>query len=108
MDISKFSVLVILCATERLKRMTSTLIPPLFNAVFHLSLSRRDDGGIQEKKSFSIYTTVKDKLGLPCAIDSYDVYQKRDETYLKEKILRYANWFAGSNKYQDVQECYEL
>ena len=81
---------------------------PLFNAVFHLSLSRSDDGSIQEKKSFSIYTTVKDKLGLPCAIDSYDVYKKSYETYLREKILRYANWFAGSNKYRNVQECYEL
>lgn len=81
---------------------------PLFNAVFHLSLSRRDDGSIQEKKSFSIYTTVKDKLGMPCAIDSYDIYRKRRETYLREKILRYANLFAGSNKYRDVRERYEL
>ena len=81
---------------------------PLFNAVFHLSLNRRDDGTIEEKKSFSIYTTVKDARGLPCAIDSFDVYAKRNETYLREKILRYANWFAGSEKYQNVQERYEL
>ena len=81
---------------------------PLFNTVFHLSLSRRDDGSIEEKKSFSIYTTVKDKSGMPCAIDSYDVYQKRGETYLREKILRSANYFAGCNKYNQVQERYEL
>lgn len=81
---------------------------PLFNAVFHLSLSRRDDGTIGVKKSFSIYTTVKDAQGLPCAIDSFDVYAKRNETYLREKILRYANWFAGSEKYDRVMERYEL
>lgn len=68
----------------------------------------RVGGSIEAKKNFSIYTTVKDKLGLPCAIDSYDVYQKRNDTYLREKILRYANWFAGSDKYKDVQEYYEL
>lgn len=81
---------------------------PLFNAVFHLSLSRRDDNSIEAKKSFSIYTTVKDKFGLPCAIDSYDVYKKRNDSYLREKILRYANLFAGNDKYTSVQERYEL
>ena len=81
---------------------------PLFNAVFHLCIHRRDDNSIEAKKAFSIYTTVKDKAGMPCAIDSYDVYKKRDETYLKEKILRYANWFAGSNRYTEVKEIYEL
>ena len=45
---------------------------------------------------------------MPCAIDSYDVYQKRSETYLREKILRYANWFAGSERYGTVGERYEL
>ena len=81
---------------------------PLFNAVFHLSLSRRADRSIEAKKSFSIYTTVKDKAGLPCVIDSYDVYKTLDETYLREMILRYANWFAGSERYDTVQERYEL
>ena len=81
---------------------------PLFNAVFHLSLSKKEDGSIDEKKSFSIYTTVKDENGLPCAIDSYDVFSVLDETYLREKILRYANTFAGSDKYTQIMERYEL
>ena len=81
---------------------------PLFNAVFHLSLTRNPDQSIKTEKSFSIYTTVKDEAGMPCAIDSYDVFKKRDDTYLREKILRYANWFAGGNKYSTVSEVYEL
>ena len=40
--------------------------------------------------------------------DSYDVYKTLDETYLREMILRYANWFAGSNRYDTVRERYEL
>ena len=45
---------------------------------------------------------------MPCAIDSYDVYKTRDDTYLREMIVRHANWFAGSDKYTAVQEVYEL
>ena len=82
---------------------------PLFNAVFHLALEKQADGKIEAKKSFSIYTTVTSPEGLPCAVDSYDVYQAaKKETYLREKILRHANLFAGGNKYEKVQERYEL
>ena len=81
---------------------------PIFSAVFHLTLTRGEDGKIEAKKSFSIYTTVKDSAGMPCAIDSYDVYKTRDDTYLREMIVRHANWFAGSDKYTAVQEVYEL
>lgn len=81
---------------------------PQFNAVLHLSLEKRADGGIDAKKSFSIYTTAKNELGLPSAIDSYDVYKTTNATFLKEQILRYANLFAGERKYEKVQERYEL
>ena len=76
--------------------------------MLHLSLEKRADGGIDAKKSFSIYTTAKNELGLPSAIDSYDVYKKTNATFLKEQILRYANLFAGERKYEKVQERYEL
>ena len=81
---------------------------PIFNSVFHLTLDRRKDGSVEAKRSFSIYTTVKDEIGLPCAIDSYDVYSVLNETYLREMILQSANDFAGSKRYSTVKERYEI
>jgi poly-gamma-glutamate capsule biosynthesis protein CapA/YwtB (metallophosphatase superfamily) len=81
---------------------------PLYNAVFHLSLDKKEDGTIEAKKSFSIYTTVKNKDGLSCVIDAYDVYKKKSEPYLGRTILRAANLFAGSKRYTEIRERYEL
>lgn len=81
---------------------------PIYNAVFHLSLDKKPDGTVEAQKSFSIYTTVKNFEGLPCAIDSYDVFKQKDEVYLGQNILRAANLFAGSEKYTEVSERYEL
>ena len=82
--------------------------PPLYNAVFHLSLDKKEDGTIDAKKEFSIYTTVKNADGLPCVIDSYDVLKRKGEVYLKQTILRAANLFAGEKRYTEVTERYEL
>ena len=81
---------------------------PIYNAVFHLALEKKEDGRIEEKKSFSIYTTVKNADGLPCVMDSYDVFKQKDETYLRETILRAANLFSGGKKYTQVCERYDL
>ena len=81
---------------------------PLYNAVFHLSLDKKEDGTIEAKKSFSIYTTVKNMDGLSCVIDAYDVYKKKSEPYLGRTILRAANLFAGKKRYTEIKERYEL
>ena len=81
---------------------------PLYNIVFHLALERKEDGRVLAKKSFSIYTTVKNADGLICPIDAYDVYCQKDEVYLKETLLSIANLFAGGQYYTEVQERYEL
>ncbi len=81
---------------------------PLYSIVFHLALEKTADGSIVAKKSFSIYTTVKNAQGLPCPIDAYDVYRLKDEVYLKETLVSIANLFAGGQYYTDVQERYEL
>ena len=85
-----------------------TYNPPIYNAVFHLSLEKDENGKIEAKKSFSIYTTVLDKYGLPEAIDSYDVHAVKNETYLREDILRFAKLFSGGKIYDKVQERYEI
>ena len=82
--------------------------PPIYNAVFHLELSMDDDGRIAEDKSFSIYTTALDPRGLPMAIDSFDVHAAKNETYLREDVLRYAKLFSGGKEYWKVAERYEL
>ena len=82
--------------------------PPIFNAVFHLTLVQNDDGAMDAKKSFSIYTTALDPRGLPVAIDSYDVHATKNETYLREDILRYAKLFSGGKEYTRVAERYEI
>jgi len=82
--------------------------PPVYNAVFHLELSMDDDGCIAEDKSFSIYTTALDARGLPVAIDSFDVHATKNETYLREDVLRYAKLFSGGKEYLKVKERYEL
>lgn len=81
---------------------------PLYNAVFHLSLSKNEQGKIESKQSFSIYTTMTDKRGIPVIIDSADLFKIKDETHLKSDILHYANLFAGEEKYTEVKERYEL
>lgn len=81
---------------------------PLYNAVFHLSLDRDAQGRIISKQSFSIYTTMTDARGLPVVIDSADLYKLKPEGHLKFDILRYANLFAGTDKYTEVQERYIL
>lgn len=81
---------------------------PLYNAVFHLQLDRDKNGGITAKKSFGIYTTVTDADGMPVITDSADVYGVNGETYVKSQILHYANLFAGEEKYENVEERYEL
>lgn len=82
--------------------------PPIYNAVFHLELSMDDGGRIAEDKSFSIYTTALDPRGLPMAIDSFDVHAVKNETYLREDVLRYAKLFSGGKEYWKVAERYEL
>lgn len=81
---------------------------PLYNAVFHLSLNKTDEGKVATKQSFSIYTTMTDKRGIPVVVDSADVYRIKGEAHLKSDILHYANLFAGKEKYDKVQERYEL
>ena len=81
---------------------------PLFNVVFHLSLDKKENGEIEAKKSFSIYTTVKNEQGVPCPIDAYDVYRQKDEVYLAQTLVSFANLFAGEQLYTQVQERYEL
>ncbi len=81
---------------------------PLYNAVFHLSLSRNEYGKIETGQSFSIYTTMTDKDGIPIITDSADLYKIKKEARLKSDILHYANLFAGKEKYHEVQEKYEL
>lgn len=81
---------------------------PVFSAVYHLDLSRREDGGIEAGHSFGIYTTVTDASGLPAVMDSYDIVQQRDENSLKMEILRQANLFVGGEKFDRVREVYEL
>lgn len=81
---------------------------PVYNAVFHLSLSKNEQGKVESKQSFSIYTTMNDERGVPIIIDSADVYKIRDEVHLRSDILRFANLFAGEEKYIYVEERYEL
>ncbi|MBQ8648559.1 MAG: CapA family protein [Clostridia bacterium] len=81
---------------------------PSYNAVFHLQLSKDENGKVQDKKSFSIYTTAFDSKGLPTVLDSADVYKINYATYIKSQILHYANLFAGEERYKEVQERYEL
>lgn len=81
---------------------------PLYNAVFHLNLRKNKNGKIEAEKSFSIYTTVTTPDGIPSAIDSADVFKIKDEPHLRSDILRYANLFAGEEKYNEVRERYEL
>ena len=81
---------------------------PLFNVVFHLSLSKDKQGKINSKQSFSIYTTMMDEKGLPIIVNSAKVYKIKAETHLKCDILRYANLFVGKEKYKEVQERYEI
>ncbi len=85
-----------------------TYNPPIYNAVFHLGLSVDDNGHITEDKSFSIYTTALDPQGLPIAMDSYDVHATKNETYLREDVLRFAKLFSGGKIYDKVQERYEI
>ncbi len=81
---------------------------PTYDAVFHLELSKDKNGKVKDKKSFSIYTTAFDEKGLPTVLDSYDVHKINNETYVRQEILRYANLFAGEEKYKEVKEEYEL
>lgn len=81
---------------------------PSYNAVFHLGLSKNEQGKIETKKAFSIYTTMTDKNGVPIIIDSSDLFTIKDETHLFSDILHYANLFAGEEKYTNIQERYEL
>ena len=81
---------------------------PSYNAVFHLQLSKDENGKVQDKKSFSIYTTAFDSKGLPTVLDSADVYKINYATDIKSRILHYANLFAGEERYKEVQERYEL
>jgi len=81
---------------------------PLYNAVFHLSLTRNAAGKIEAEKSFSIYTTLKDSLGVPVAVDSADVYSIDRSPHLASDILHYANLFAGEEKFDKVQERYSI
>ena len=96
MIISKFSVSAI------------SFDKPLYNAVFHLNLRKNENGKIEAEKSFSIYTTVTTPDGIPSAIDSADVFKIKEEPHLRSDILRYANLFAGEEKYNEVSERYEL
>jgi hypothetical protein len=41
-------------------------------------------------------------------MDSYDVFKQKDETYLRETILRAARLFSGGKKYTTVCERYDL
>ena len=81
---------------------------PLYNAVFHLSLTKNEQGKIEATQSFSIYTTMTDKRGLPVVINSADVYKIKPESHLKSDILHYANLFAGKEKYYEVKDRYEI
>ena len=81
---------------------------PSYNAVFHLGLSKNEQGKIETKKAFSIYTTMTDKNGVPMIIDSSDLFAIKNETHLFSDILHYANLFAGEKKYTNIQERYEL
>ncbi len=81
---------------------------PLYNAVFHLELSKNSSGSIDARKSFSIYTTMTSKDGLPVIIDSKDLLDIKNETHLRSDILHYANLFAGQEKYSEIKERYEL
>ena len=51
---------------------------------------------------------MNDEHGMPIVVDSSDVYKIRDEVHLRSDILRFANLFAGEEKYMYVEERYEL
>ena len=82
---------------------------PVYSAVYHLDISRGENGKINTKHSFSIYMTVTGQNGMPALMDTYDVYKTLDEAYIRSEPVRYANLFAGGARtYTEVQEVYEL
>lgn len=81
---------------------------PLYDVVFHLSLTKDEQGRVTGKQSFSIYTTMTDERGMPVVVNAADVYSIKPESHLRLDILRYANLFVGEEKYKEVQERYEI
>ena len=81
---------------------------PLYDVVFHLSLTKDEQGRVTGKQSFSIYTTMTDEKGMPVVVNAADVYSIKPESHLRLDILRYANLFVGEEKYKEVQERYEI
>lgn len=81
---------------------------PTYNAVYHLNLTKKADGTVDASHSFSLYTTMTDARGIPVLFDSAEVHRIKDETHLRSDILRYANLFAGKERYKSVQSLYTL
>ncbi len=79
-----------------------------FSVVFDLYLDKKEGGEITVKKEFGIYTTVVDEKGLPRVINSKKVADEFDQTRFKMETLRWANIFAGEEKYDEVKEFYGL
>ena len=77
-----------------------------YNAVLHLTLTKKADKVIVEKQ-FSLYKVLEGDGYLHVA-DTYDLYNETKDEKLKEEILYFANRFAGEQKYDVVQELYEL
>lgn len=81
---------------------------PTYNAVYHLNLSKNENGTVKASHSFSLYTTMTDARGIPVLFDAEEVYRIKNETHLRSDILRYANLFAGKERYNSVQPIYGL
>ena len=77
-----------------------------YNAVLHLSISKRS-GQVCVEKQFSLYKMMEGD-GYLYAADTYDLYAQTKDERLKEDILYFANRFAGEQKYDKVQEFYGL
>lgn len=77
-----------------------------YNAVLHLEISKQA-GQVCVEKCFSLYKVVETDTELYAA-DTFDLYTETEDEKLKEDILYFVNRFAGENRYDKVQEFYEL
>lgn len=77
-----------------------------YNVVFHLILEKKD-GKVSAKNKFSIYKMVDDGESL-YAIDTFDLYKETQNEKLKKDIIYFANRFVGGQKFDCVQEIYDL
>lgn len=77
-----------------------------FGAVVDLTLRRSGDGSITAEKSFRIYTTVLDCHDMPQIRNAYEVAMHTGDSGLTTEILRWANLFAGEEKFTAIQDVY--